>query len=119
MNPIRIFAATLLVASAPLAHAVQPAGTLPPSRSGPGPADLIERGGTVNAVDPARHALVVDGSPYTLARGGVRIHLAGGKVTDALAQLKRGTQIRFTSVQGGSSPQPEVREIWVAEPRTR
>lgn len=113
MKPLSTIAATLLLAIAPLAQAIQPTGMLPPSRPGPGASDLIERGGTVNAVDAARHALVIDGAPYAAARGGVRIHLAANRTSGSLADLKRGMQIRFTSVQDGASAQPQVREVWV------
>lgn len=112
MTLLRLAAAAVLLAMAQLAPAVQPAGMAPPSQSGPAAGEPTERGGTVDGVDLGRRSILVDGVPYTV-HGPIRIHLTPSRVSTALADLRRGMQIRFTSVKDRSSPQSQVREIWV------
>lgn len=112
MRPTRFLVCALVIAAAQGAQAIQPAGVIPPSRSGPSEGDLVERGGTIDAVDAARQMILVDGVAYAAARGTVRIHLTSTHASGSIADLKRGMQIRFTSVK--ERGQLHVREIWVA-----
>jgi hypothetical protein len=117
MNALPVALCTFLLASSPLAHAIQPAGAPIPSHAALSESDIVERGGTVDGVDAARQALLVDGVPYAIPRGSVRIHLAGNRVSTSLADLKRGMQVRFTSQKAYGTHQVQVREIWVTGAR--
>lgn len=84
----------------------------PPLRSS-GEADIVERGGTVNALDPGKQTIVIDGAPYAFSAGSLRIHTALNRVSGSLSELKPGMQIRFSSTADASSNPPQVREVWV------
>jgi hypothetical protein len=111
MTPIRFIVGALVLAAAQGAQAIQPVGAVAPSRSGPGEGDLVERGGTIDAVDAGKQMMVVDGTTYAIARGSARIHVTPSRVSSSISDLKRGMQIRFTSVK--EHGQVHVREIWV------
>jgi hypothetical protein len=99
-----------------LSLAVQPDGPVAPGRSA---VDIVERGGTVEAVDPNKPAIVVDGVSYALPPGSVRIHMPSNQISTSLTQIKPGMQIRFSSSKSYSSNGSQVREIWVTNPATR
>jgi hypothetical protein len=113
MSPLRICAGAVLLVLAQAAPAIQPAGGVAPPRPGPIASEPIERGGTIEGVDLARQAILVDGVVYTIPRGSVRIHFAPNRISTTLADLKRGMQIRFTSQKDFGAPHVQVLEIWV------
>jgi hypothetical protein len=113
MNPLRLVACAVLVATAQVAPAIQPQGAPPPGRPAPGEADVIERGGTIDGVDAGKQAILVDGVLYAIPPGSVRIHLPANRVSSSLSDLKRGMQVRFTSQKAYGSQKVYVREIWV------
>ena len=112
MNTLRLALSALLLAVSQLSLAVQPTGSIAPGR-GPGQADIIERGGTVEAVDVKKQAIVVDGISYAIPAGSVRIHSLTNHISGLLSELKVGMQIRFSSSKDHASNQTQVREIWV------
>jgi hypothetical protein len=112
MNTLRLAAFAALLAVSQLALAVQPSGSLAPGRSA---GDIVERGGTVNAVDLKKPAITVDGVSYAIPPGSVRIHTPPNLVSASLSQLKPGMQIRFSSSKDYSSGGSQVREIWVTD----
>jgi hypothetical protein len=116
MNTLRLAAFVLLLAGPPLTQAVQPSGPLAPGRAA---GDIVERGGTVDAVDLKKPAIVVDGVSYAIPPGSVRIHTTSNQVSTSLSQLKPGMQIRFSSSKDYSSQGSQVREIWVTDPGGR
>lgn len=117
MTPTRLLVCAIVLAAAQGAQAIQPVGATPPSRSGPAEGDLVERGGTIDAVDAGKQAILVDGTAYAAPRGTVRIHLTPTHASSSIADLKRGMQIRFTSVK--ERGQLHAREIWVTGMRPR
>lgn len=80
---------------------------------GPGQADIIERGGTVEAIDAKKQTIVVDGVSYAIPAGSVRIHSLANQISGSLSGLKVGMQIRFSSSKDYASGPIQVREIWV------
>ena len=111
MNTLRLVLGALLLTAAQIAPAIQPAGATPPSRSGPAAGEFIERGGTIDAVTPAKATITVDGVTY--AATSVKIHALSGATSGRLTELKPGMQIRFSTVQPYASTPVQVREVWV------
>lgn len=111
MNLLGLGLCALIATATQHAAAIQQAGAIPQPRLGPAPGEPIERGGTIEGVDPARPAILVDGVPYAVPRGSLRIHLAPNRISTSISDLRRGMKIRFTAVneRGGQ----QVREIWV------
>jgi hypothetical protein len=112
LKPFRHAAYATLLAASQLSFALMPTGAPAPTRAGP--SDLIERGGTVQKVDMKNQTLVVDGTSYAIPAGSVRVHALTGVQPASLADLKPGTQIRFSSVQPYASSAIQVREIWIS-----
>lgn len=77
---------------------------------------IVERGGTVQRVDPVKKIIVVDGVSYALSSSPVVIHLPSGRAAGQLAELNTGTKIRFNTSKYNFSAQPQVVEIWVTTP---
>jgi hypothetical protein len=117
----RFAACTLLAAVPALALAVQPSQATAPTPASAGATAIVERGGTIEAVDVKKKAIVVEGVTYQLPVGSVKIHWPANRVSGRLSELKAGMQIRFTSVNDSWARQTQVREIWVtsqpAKPR--
>lgn len=111
--PGRLAVCTLLLAVPALVLAVQPGNSPVPPNAGAAATGTIERGGTVDAVDLRKQAIVVEGVAYILPVGSVKIHWPSNRVSGQLSELKGGMQIRFNSTTDSSSKQKQVREIWV------
>jgi hypothetical protein len=99
----------LLAAVAPLARA-PPVAPGSPSAFDTRP---VERGGTIEAVDRAKRAIVIEGASYAIPLGSVPIHWPTNKVSGQWSDLKPGMQIRFNTVKDEARRQQQVREIWV------
>jgi hypothetical protein len=119
MSPLRLVACAAVLLATQAASAIQPAGGGTPPRPAPAGNEMIERGGTVDGIDLARQAILVDGIVYAIPRGSVRIHLPPNRVSTSLSDLKRGMQIRFTSQKDFGAQLVQVREIWVTGARMR
>lgn len=119
MSPLRLAAGAAVLLAAQAASAIQPAGVVAAPRPAPAGNEVIERGGTVDGVDLAKQAILVDGTVYAIPRGSVRIHLPPNRISTSLADLKRGMQIRFTSQKDFGAQLVQVREIWVTGARVR
>lgn len=111
--------AALFIASSPVGAVVRGSGGAPdataPSASTPG---SIARGGTIDAVNVQNSTITVDGATYRFHAGIVKVHSEDPSTPAANAlNLRKGMQIRFTTVKetGGSSE--KVTEIWVTKPR--
>lgn len=116
MHALRMALCLFVLAAPQLAPAVQHAEPGMPAHAGLPEPDLVERGGTIDGVDATRHTILVDGAPYAVVPGALRIHLSAGRTTSSLADLRRGMQIRFTSPKDRRA---QVRELWVTGTRKR
>jgi hypothetical protein len=105
-------ASAILLSFSQLCAAVQPGGMVPPPRPS-SEVDLVERGGTINAIDAKKASIVIDGTAYSIPVGSVRIHTSTNNVTGSVSELKAGMQIRFSSSADASSNQSQLREVWV------
>lgn len=108
-----VVSSTLLLAIAQPSLAVQPRGQITPSPASASTTSIVERGGTVNAIDLTKKAIVVDGVSYAFSASPVKIHAPSGKTQEKAFELKAGMQIRFSSSKDTMSGQDQVREIWV------
>ncbi len=113
MNTLRLVLGALLLTLAQIAPAIQITGAPGPSRSAPAAGEPIERGGRVDAVNPAKATITVDGASYAVTAGSVAIHPLSGATSSRLSELKPGMLIRFTTVQPYPSSPVQVREVWV------
>ena len=77
---------------------------------------VVERGGTVDAVDTKNGTIAVDGVKYTLSSSPVAIHASSGTAIKNAAELTAGTTIRFNTSKQSYSTQGQVNEIWVVGP---
>lgn len=125
MNLLRriLVSNTLLVLLPQLALAVQPLGQSAPGPAGAGTSGIVERGGTIDAIDPKKKIMVVDGVSYTYSATSVKVHAIADKTQAGGSALKAGMQIRFNSSVDPFSGQNQVGEIWVTsrggQPRLR
>jgi hypothetical protein len=103
----------LLAAVAPLALAVRPTEAVAPGSPSAFDTRPVERGGTIEAVDRAKRAIVIEGASYAIPLGSVPIHWPTNKVSGQWSDLKPGMQIRFNTVKDEARRQQQVREIWV------
>lgn len=115
MNFLRrlVVSSTLLLAISQPSLAVMVSGQIRPSPASASTTSIVERGGTVNAIDLEKKTIVVDGVSYAFAATTVKIHSPSGKTRDKAAALKAGMQIRFSTFRDPFSGQDQVREIWV------
>jgi hypothetical protein len=104
---------TLLIAISQPSLAVQPLGQSRPSPAGAGTTNLIERGGTVTAIDQVKKIIIVDGVSYAFSARPVKVHSPSSKTPQNVMALKVGMQVRFSSFKGFGSGLDQVREIWV------
>lgn len=74
---------------------------------------VIERGGTVNAVDWRNRNLTVDNVSFAISASPVVVHGLAGKRNAQVADLKPGMQIRFNTSKQNFSATDQVIEIWV------
>ncbi|MEI8169009.1 MAG: hypothetical protein WCG50_05005 [Rhodoferax sp.] len=74
---------------------------------------LVERGGTVDAVDFGKKTIVVNKVKYVLATTPIKVHAPTRKSDDKAFQLKAGMQIRFNTSKANYAMQEQVLEIWV------
>lgn len=93
--------------------AVMVSGQMRPSPASASTTSIVERGGTVNAIDLKKKTIVVDGVSYAFVATNVKIHSPSGKTQEKAVKLKTGMQIRFSSSRDPFSGQDQVREIWV------
>lgn len=110
---IRFFVAgmTFFVISLP-ASAVQPSGGTTPSSASISTLNVVERGGTINAINSTKGTIVVDGVSYAFSAESVIVNDPSSRVADAKI-LKVGMQIRFSTSKEIFSGRDKVREIWI------
>lgn len=109
-----------LVVSALLLFTVQPAlsvqvgglNAVPPSSASS--TNLVERGGTVDAIDSKNQTLVVDGVSYDFQSASVKVNPLASYTKQKAFQLKPGMKIRFSTAKNYSSGRDQVREVWVS-----
>jgi len=113
MNLIRqsvVVGATLLLSTQP-ALAVKVLNQPTPISTSINSTGIIERGGTVNAVDFGKKFIVVDKVKFALPAVPVKVHAPSGG--EKVIQLKVGMQIRFNTAKSNYARQEQVQEIWV------
>jgi hypothetical protein len=98
--------------------AVQPHGQSRSSPTGAGTASVVERGGTVTAIDHAKKIIIVDGVSYAFSARPVKVHSPSSQTPQDVTALKAGMQIRFSSFKGFGSGLDQVREIWVTSDKS-
>ena len=115
MNLIRqlIALSVLVLAASQPSLAVQVSNQNAPSPASASRSDILERGGTIDAVDPAKRTMVVDKVKYPFSAMPVKIHAPAGTSNDKAFQLKAGMQIRFNTSKSNYAVQEQVQEIWV------
>lgn len=115
MNLIRQFffaSSTLLVMAQP-SLAIQVLNQPPPAPAKGASTNIVERVGTINAVDLAKKFIVIDRVKYALSLSPVAIHALTDKDTGQHLQLKAGMNIRFNTSKANFAMQEQVQEIWV------
>ena len=115
MNLIRqlIALSVLVLAASQPSLAVQVSSQMAPSPASANATGILERGGTIDAVDPAKRTMVVDKVKYPFSAMPVKIHAPAGTSNDKAFQLKAGMQIRFNTSKSNYAVQEQVQEIWV------
>lgn len=121
MNLIRqlIVSSTLLLAISQPSLAVQVRGQSAPSPTSASATGIVERGGTIDAVDLAKKTMVVDKVKYALTAMPVKVHAPAGTDDKKAFPLKAGMQIRFNTSKANYSAQEQVQEIWVTSLGTK
>lgn len=94
--------------------AVLPRGQAMPPAVNASAVAPIERGGTVNAIDPAKRVITVDAKDYVFLPASVKINAPVGTNKQKAFQLKEGMLIRFSTFKNFSSGQEQVHEVWVS-----
>ena len=110
------FSNALLIAVAGPALAVEISNQPQSYASTTTTSSVVERGGTVDAVDLQKKTIAVDGVKYALPSTPVAIHASSGTAIKSAAELTAGTTIRFTTSKPSYSTQGQVNEIWVVGP---
>lgn len=110
--------ATLLVMAQP-ALAVQVQNQPPPPQVRASSTNIVERGGTINAVDLTKKFIVVDRVKYALPIVPPAIHSPTDVGKGQHFQLKAGMQIRFTTSKANFAMQEQVQEVWVTSLGTK
>lgn len=105
--------AFLLFAGA--SFAVQVVGTVPADRQTLEASSVVERGGTIGAIDLKNKTIVVDGVSYPLSAKGVTIHPISRSVDRKAASLQIGMQIRFTTSRLNFANRDQIAEIWITK----
>ena len=115
MNLIRqlIALSVLVLAASQPSLAVQVSNQSTPSPASANATGILERGGTIDAVDPAKRTMVVENVKYPFSAMPVKIHAPAGTSNDKAFQLKAGMQIRFNTSKSNYAVQEQVQEIWV------
>ena len=108
-----VVSSTLLLAISQPSLAVMARNQIAPGPASVSATAIIERGGTINAVDLTKKTIVVDGVKYALTAMPVKVHAPSGKGNEKAFELKAGMQIRFNTSKGNFSAQEQVFEIWV------
>ena len=103
----------LLLGSAQTVLAVQPLGHVSPGPGHAATTGLIERGGTIEVIDPVKDVMVVDGVIHRFSAARVKIHFPPSPTNAKTLALKVGMQIRFQTSVDAVSGQSQIREIWV------
>lgn len=80
---------------------------------------IVERGGTVDAVNLTKKTIVVDKIKYALPVVPVKVHAPSGTSELKTTTLKAGTQIRFNTSKENFAGQEQVSEIWVTNQITK
>ena len=116
MNSLSRFILTgaVFLAASQSSWAVLPRGQSMPPAVNTSVVIPIERGGTVNAIDPAKRVITVDGKDYVFLPASVKVNAPVGTSKQKAFQLKAGILIRFSTFKNFSSGQEEVREVWVS-----
>ncbi|MFC5495917.1 hypothetical protein ACFPOE_00080 [Caenimonas terrae] len=115
----RLAVCALLATAAPLALAVRPTEATASGRSTASASLAVERGGTIEAVDRAGKAIVIEGVHYAVPTGSMQIHWQASKVSGQWTSLEPGMQVRFRTVRDDGRKQDQLREIWVTGPARR
>ena len=115
MNLIRqlVVLSILLLAISQPSLAVQVSGQSAPNTASISATGILERGGTIDAVDVAKKTMVVDKVKYTLTAMPVKVHAPEGASNEKAFQLKPGMQIRFSTSKANYAAKEQVQEIWV------
>ena len=103
----------LLVAVSQPIFAIQVSNQPAPPPTSAVSVGVIERGGTITAVDTAKRTIVVDNVKYALPARPVKVHGPAGNDNEKISQLKAGMLIRFATSKANYSAQEQVQEIWV------
>lgn len=113
LSHLLLTASLLSLGIAQTALAVQPLGQVPPGPGSTSTKGIVERGGIIEAIDPAKNLMVIDGVSYPFTASRVKIHLPASQTNAESLELKVGMQIRFRTAADSVSGQHQIREIWV------
>lgn len=112
---------TIFMAGCIFLAVVQPAmSTVASSEKGKPPnvvtnSTVVQRGGTVNAINLQKNSITVDGVVFALTAAPVVVHAPSNEVKSKTKnfQLTPGMQIVFETSKNNYSAQVQIREIWV------
>ncbi|WP_313953682.1 hypothetical protein [Accumulibacter sp.] len=111
---IRLVVSALLIFTVQPSLAIQPGGLNAVQTTSASSTNLVERGGTVDAIDSNNRTIVVDGVSYEFQSVSVKINPLAGDSKQKAFKLKAGMQIRFSTARNYSSGRDQVREVWVS-----
>lgn len=111
---IRLVVSALLLFTVQPTLAIQVGGLNGVQPSSAGSTNLVERGGTVDAIDSNNRTMVVDGVSYEFQSGSVKVNPLASYTKQKAFQLKPGMKIRFSTAKNYSSGRDQVREVWVS-----
>lgn len=77
--------------------------------------NVVERGGTVEAVSIENKTITVDGHTYGLASASIIIHGTNGKDSQGLGSLRPGSKVRFNTTRNNYAGRDRVIEIWISD----
>lgn len=103
----------LLLGTVQSTLAVQPLGQVSPGPGNTSTKGIVDRGGTIEVIDPAKNLMVVDGVSHPFSAARVKIYFPPSQSNAKTSELKVGMQIRFRSALDAVSGQNQIREIWV------
>jgi hypothetical protein len=112
LRQLAVASITLLAMMQP-SFAVKPSGSPEPSVSAVSSTGIMERGGTIEAVDVRNRNVIVDGVKYVLPAKPVVTHNASLRDLKNGSALRVGMKIRFNTSKHNYSAKEQVDEVWV------
>jgi len=104
-----------LIAICQGAFAIRATNAPAPSTNNNATTGIIDRGGTLEAVNIGKKTITVNGMSYALSPASLTIHSASNKEPVKLESLKPGAKIRFRTSKTNFTGQEHASEIWIVD----